>query len=121
MATVAASDNFYQSLSHVLFTWAPLTTSGDVGAQVDYGPGAGGRSIQVTGTFGTSGSVSIEGSNDGQNWYVLNDLSGAALTFTSAGLKGVREDTLYLRPHLTAGTGTISLVCSFVVRKNNLG
>ncbi len=69
-------------------------------------------SVQVTGNFGTGGTVVVEGSNDGVNWATLNDLGGTALSFTAAGLRGVRERVKWLRPRLSAGTGTISLTVS---------
>lgn len=74
------------------------------------------RSVQVTGTFGTGGTVVIEGSNDGVNFYTLNDLGGAALSITAAGLKGIREPVLFLRPRVTAGDGTTNLAVTFFVR-----
>jgi len=58
-------------------------------------------SFQATGTWGSGGSVQIEGSNDGVNWYKL---SPAALT--SAGVfasLGAQEFPRYLRPNVTAG------------------
>lgn len=67
------------------------------------------RSVQVSGTFGAGGTVVIEGSNDGTNYYTLNDLQGTALSFTSARLEGISEVPLYVRPRVTAGDGTTSI------------
>lgn len=67
------------------------------------------RSVQVSGTFGAGGTLVIEGSNDGTNYYTLNDLQGTALSFTSARLEGISEMPLYIRPRVTAGDGTTSL------------
>lgn len=67
------------------------------------------RSVQVSGTFGAGGTLVIEGSNDGTNYYTLNDLQGTTLSFTSARLEGISEMPLYIRPRVTAGDGTTSL------------
>jgi hypothetical protein len=64
-------------------------------------------SFSVTGTFGVGGSVRLEGSEDGTNWFAL---SPAALT--SAGLfaaLGLTEHPKFIRPNVTAGDGTTAL------------
>lgn len=77
------------------------------------------RTVQITGTFGAGGSVSIEGSNEDPpvNWSVLTDSSGAAMTYSSASLKQMNEAPLWVRPHVTAGDGTTSLVVSLLARR----
>lgn len=60
------------------------------------------RSVQVIGTFGGA-TILIQGSNDGVNYYTLNDLQGNALTFSVAGLKGVAEPTKYIKPVVSGG------------------
>lgn len=72
------------------------------------------RSVQISGTFGAGGSISIQGSNDGINWTILRDPAGAALTFTTADLKEVLENTQYIRPVVTAGDGTTSLTVNLL-------
>ncbi|MBK1714640.1 hypothetical protein [Rubrivivax gelatinosus] len=93
-----------------LTTWTGLL-NGDDGAAVD--PSLWARaSLQVTGTFGTGGTVSLEGSNDGgTTWVVLKDAAGAAITLTAAGLV-VLQSTAFraVRPRVTAGDGTTNLV-----------
>lgn len=74
------------------------------------------RSIQVTGTFGAAGTVVLEGSNDGNNWFTLNSPQGTALSFTAAGLKQVLEGALYVRPHVTAGDGTTAIAVAMMFR-----
>lgn len=64
-------------------------------------------SLQAYGTFGTGGSIKLQGSNDGTNWW---DLSATALT--SAGgfaALGATERPKYIRPSVTAGDGTTAL------------
>lgn len=68
------------------------------------------RTVQITGTFGAAGSVSILGSNDGgTTWATLTDPLGNALTFTSAGMKQITELPHLLKPSVTAGDGTTAI------------
>lgn len=67
------------------------------------------RSVQITGTFGTSGNLQIQGSNDGTNYVVLTDPQGNDLDITAAGIKQISEVTKYVRPVVTAGDGTTDL------------
>lgn len=82
--------------------------SDDSGAPLQM-PAFSDRSIQFTGTFGAGGTVSLEGSNDGTNYEILQDIEGAAITLTSAGIRSVLELTRYIRPHVTAGDGTTDI------------
>lgn len=75
-------------------------------------------SFQVTGTFGAGGSVAVEGSNDGgTNYAALRDPSSTTIAITAAGIKSVLEWTERMRPRVTAGDGTTSLVISAVFRR----
>jgi hypothetical protein len=78
------------------------------------------RSVQVEGTIGAAGSVSVEGSNDGSTFEVLDDPTGTALTFTTLGkIKEVLEAVWKLRPHVTAGDGTTDITVTFFGRRTN--
>lgn len=69
------------------------------------------RSVQVVYTDGT-GTITIEGSNDGVTPATLNDFEGDALTFTTAAIKQVAEATAYIRAKSTGtgGTPNISVI-----------
>ena len=94
--------------------WTPLTN-----VNVDGSPVANtrfsDRSVQVSGTFGAGGTITMQGTNqvDGAglpiNWATLFDQAGAALTFTAAGLKTVLQVSRFIRPLESAGDGTTSL------------
>lgn len=113
--TVTNSSKFRDNT--IIYTWASMTNSGsDVGSPLEL-PGWADRSVQVTGTFGTGGTVVIEGSNDGTNYVTLNNLQGSALSFTSASLKGIAENTRYIRPRVSAGDGTTSLTVTISAKK----
>lgn len=88
-------------------TWTPLA-NGDTGSPESPGR-LSDRSVQIKGTFGAGGSVTIQGSNDNVTWQTLRDPAGLALTFTSADLKQILENTNYVRPNVTAGDGTTAL------------
>lgn len=101
----------------MVVAWSGLTyTTTDLGSAFE-NPGWADRSIQVTGTFGTGGSVRIQGSNDGTNWAVLTDPQGNDLNITTAKIEQVSEITRYIRPLITAGDGTTSLVVTMLVRR----
>lgn len=106
-------------LGHDIFEWTPLALN-DTGAPVGY-QGIANRSVQVEGTFGVGGSITMEGSNDGQNYHALLDKAGAAVTLTAAGILDIDTDCAFIRPNVTAGDGTTSLTATLVVRKNLLG
>lgn len=89
----------------VFVTW-PGIANGGAGQPLQLG--AWNRAyFAASGTFGSGGSVQVEGSNDGATW---TKLSPAALT--GAGLfaaLGAVEMPLYVRPHVTAGDGTTAI------------
>lgn len=100
-----------------IVTWSTMTNSGsDVGSAYE-NPGWADRSVQVFGTFGTGGTVLIEGSNDGSNWATLNDAQGNALSITTAKIEEVSAVVRYIRPRISAGDGTTSLTVVLCARK----
>lgn len=92
-------------------TWNGLTT-GDTGAPIKMVQ-ANDRSVQVTGTFGAA-TVTIQGSNDGTNWFTLNSPQGTAMNFTAAGLLAVQEHVNYLRPIVVGGTTPSIVIVAFM-------
>ncbi len=96
-------------------TWAALGNS-DTGAPLALADFSD-RSVQIEGTFGTGGTIVIEGSNDGTNYYTLHDAFGNSLSFIAAGLKSITEITTWIRPKVTAGDGTTALVPTMIARR----
>lgn len=96
------------------FTWGPLA-NGDDGAAVQYGAFTD-RSVQFRGTFGTGGTVALEGSNDGTNWVVLTDPQGNTISKTAASIEAITEATRYVRPRVTAGDGTTAITAILFAR-----
>ena len=99
----------------VILSW-PALPNGTDGTPSEYS-GYTTKSVQVTGTFGAGGSVSLEGSNDGVNWFVLTNPGATALTFTAAGMAVVVEATRYIKPVITAGDGTTALTVTVFARR----
>lgn len=61
-------------------------------------------SIQALGTFG-SGTVALQGSNNGTTWVNLSNTAGSAIGLTAAGMSLFLVHTRYIRPLITGGTG----------------
>ena len=115
MATRTATIANVENNPAQLVTWTGLL-NGDDGSPVDWLK-FGDRSIQFIGTFGTGGSVRLEGSNDGTNWAPLTDPNGNDIIKTAAALEAVTEVTRWVRPRVTAGDGTTSLTALLLLRK----
>lgn len=60
--------------------------------------------IQFAGTFGGA-TIVLEGSIDGTTYFTLDDVEGAAISKTSAGMETSGDYALYVRPKVTGGTG----------------
>lgn len=103
-------NNVQPSRGEIVTTWSALANgeAGDKASLLAYAD----KTVQVFGTFGAGGSVTIQGSSDGTNWATLTDNQGSDLTFTAAGIAMIIENTRYIRPNCTAGDGTTSLSIS---------
>lgn len=61
----------------------------------------------AAGAFGVGGSIRLEGSNDGTNWFALSPVA-----LTAAGIfapLGAAEHPKFIRPSVTAGDGTTAI------------
>lgn len=124
--TDAKARTFGDNVQYV--SWSELTTAdNDVGEKFEC-PGAADRSVQLTGTLGTGGEVTIQGSNvatpgdasDSGDWGVLHDLDGNELTLDTIGqIKQAREITRWIRPAVTAGDGDTSLGVALIARRGS--
>lgn len=70
------------------------------------------RSAQIVGTF-NGGSVTIEGSNNGEDWHPLTDPQGNPITVTSNKIEQIEEFTRYIRPKATGAGMTINVYFLF--------
>lgn len=85
------------------FLWEAVTEA-DVGAATKCAQYSD-KTVQVVGTFGGS-TLTMQGSNDGTNWFTLTDPAGANVAFTVTGAKLIAENPLYIRPSCTGGAST---------------
>lgn len=99
----------------ILVTYDNLDEADASPASLEF-PELGEVSVQVIGSFGSGGTVLIEGSNDGVNYGTLTDPQGVALSLTAAGIKSLQQITRYIRPRVSAGTG-VDVDVFFLLRK----
>lgn len=100
--------------SAVRITWTGLL-NGDSGEAVTFGVYTD-RSVQVVGTFGAGGSVTMQGSNDNTNFVALSDARGNALAINSARIEQIEDLSYSIKPVVTAGDGTTSLTVVLFAR-----
>lgn len=115
MATRNCTITPTQTNKACIATWAAMA-NGDVGSPVDQSQYTD-KGMQVFGTFGAGGAITMQGSNDGTNWATLADPQGNALVITTAGVKFIAEATRYIRPFITGGDGTTSLTVSILLKE----
>lgn len=107
-----------------LYKWTGLLqTSSDSGAPLRI-PAHSDITVQMLGTLGTGGVITMEGTLDNAaapadaQYGGLNIPAGTALTLTAiAQVKQVLEHPLQIRPRVTAGNGTTNLECWVIVTK----
>jgi hypothetical protein len=76
------------------------------------------KTVQVFGTFGTGGAVTMQGSNDPRvitdptnaQWVTLTDTTETAIVLdTTTRAAQILQNFRYVRPNVTAGDGATSL------------
>ncbi len=112
MTDIVFSKNTDSMNGTKIFKWTGLA-NGATGAPLRL-PAFPDKTVQVYGTFGSGGSITIEGSNDNlgdasPNFATCHKIDNSALTFSTAGICELIENPNLIRPHVTAGDGTTSL------------
>lgn len=111
---IFTTQNVDGSFDAKLFTWA-LTTADPTGVAFEYIQHTD-VCFQAVATWGGA-TLTIQGSNDGTNWFSVRDPGGTAITFTADGGKQVLERPRFIRPNLTAvGVGAIVAVTAMARR-----
>jgi len=89
--------------------------NGDYGERIKLGEYRD-ATVQITGTFGTGGSISLRGSNledpdagTAAHWFIITDPQGNAITKTAAAGEVNLEAPLWISPIVTAGDGTTAI------------
>lgn len=83
--------------------WETLTSADTATAIQPAGLAPLAGSVQATGTFGGA-TITMQISNDNTNWATLKDATGAALTFSAAGIADFSTSARYIRPSSSGGT-----------------
>lgn len=88
--------------------WTGLV-NGDTGAPFKLGQYTD-RTVQLTGTLGTGGEMTFQGSLDGGvTWFTLNDFGNTDIVLSALGGVGVGPASPWVRPKITNGDGSTSL------------
>lgn len=105
MATVTAASIPSSDIRQVRMKWEGFAASGDVGTAVALGSWPD-RSVQILGTFGTGGEITLQGSNDGgTTWATLTDPQGNSIVKSAAAIEAITEAVHMIRPICSAGSG----------------
>ena len=102
------------------YSWSALG-NGDTGTPVDTTDLAD-QTFQVlsTGTtFGVGGTVVLEGSADNVDYFPLRDPSSTVISMTAAGGRGVLEHSRFVRPRISAGDGSTSILVVLFARRTS--
>jgi len=74
------------------------------------------KTVDIYGTFGASGSVTLRGSNKPDaaaatagDWFTLTDAQANAITKTAKAGEAILENPLWISPICTAGDGTTAI------------
>lgn len=108
MAVITGQETVHDG-GYVEYEWSGLTDS-DTGVAITSFALLKDKTVAIQGNFADE-SVSIEGSMDGTNFFVLNDENGNALSGITAGqISKIAEHPRFIRPAVTdTGTGTPSV------------
>src|SRR5690554_522616 len=117
MATRANSSE-YLTRGVLRTRWTGLA-NGDIGQALD-AVALADKSVHVYGTPGAGGTFIIEGSNNGSSWQILNDPQGNPLSFNAEGIAMILENTLYVRPRVTAGDINTNFSVDIISRSGDL-
>ena len=120
MATIAPARTLLDDDGSVVkFVWQNLNAANNVGAAIAFTQWAD-RSVQVIGTFNSTGIMLWEGSNDGGNsWFTLTDPQGNPINKASSALEAVTEIVQFARPNITNAGVATDLTVAAVLRRAN--
>jgi hypothetical protein len=100
--------------------------NGDVGARVDMSQYSD-KTVDIGGTFGAAGSVTLRGSNQilpdptdvsaTGAWAAVTDPQANAITKTAKALEAILENPTWMSPQCTAGDGTTAITVTIQGRK----
>lgn len=118
MATVGLTPTIINNGEAMLYSCTLTNTNTDCAPLTahEYGD----RTVQI-GTSGTTGfgtgTVVVQGTNDGSNWFPLTDPQGNGISKTTASLETIMETPLNTRVAITGATGGESVPVYFLCRR----
>ena len=94
-------------------SWVNLV-NGDIGVAFSLGTEYPIKTVEILGTFGAGGAVTVEGANtqlsESTTFQTLSsDPSGAPFVANGSTLQNILENTIQIRPNITSGDGTTLL------------
>jgi hypothetical protein len=102
-------------------SWSGLTQATlDTGAAVSVADAVEIMVMLASGTLGVGGTVVWEGSLDGTNWFALSSRIGTPAAISQTALltpNMVQERPIFVRPRVTGGDGTTTLVASVLTKR----
>ena len=119
MATISSvNSQAAEDGSAILIKWEALVTGSLDGIKVSVAKWAD-KTVQAIGTFDTA-TITMQGSNDGTNWFTLTDFSGTDVAFTAAGGAAIAEAPFYIRPLVSSVGGSTDIDVLLLCRTNNI-
>ncbi len=100
----------YRDRGAAVITWTGLE-DGDTGTPFSLIQFAD-KMIQVTGTFGSGGEVTVEGSSTDSDWETLTDYDGNPIVITDETQWLIKENPVNIRVNVTGGDGDTELVAT---------
>lgn len=76
------------------------------------------RSVQVEAAAFGGATITIAGSNDGDNYQTLTDPSGTAITASSAKLRQILEYVWKVKPTISGGDVTTNITVTIVAKRS---
>lgn len=102
-------------------TWSGLLqSSSDVGAGHQVADASELMALINSGTLGAAGAITWQGSIDNTNWFTLTSRIGTPANVVQTALLTptmIQERPIYVRPSVTAGDGTTTLVAALVIKR----
>lgn len=98
--------------------WDLITPTNDEGSWIEL-PDFPDKTIHINGIWTTAGEITIYGANDQSfNPFILSDIRGDNLVKTADYGGNIAENPRFIKPALTAGSGSVSLsIVLMCVRK----
>jgi len=114
MATINETRSNGGAVGTEIITWTPITEA-DVGRGVLVNGSSGAvGAMQINGTVG-SATITLQGSNDGSNFYAITDPAGNDVALSAAGIVDFSTAAAYIRP-ATSGGSSSSLTVTICLR-----